>query len=322
MLLGRNQTDTTAAKNTILGTEYKNQAAASTSTATQQGESTCVVAGRKVIVVDTPDLFSCEMSREKFRQPIGPQAFLLVIPVKYSEDKMLSENKTQDTLLKMEELFGERCWRNTMILFTASDGLQNKTIEEYIQAGDLELQKLVDKCGSRFHCLSINESEDDSQVLELLEKIEKMVEGNRNGTEIYQIISDMEAHDVWRRRVQYEMQETLEKCDQYIKDFESDLKSLEKNEISLEHTEMISKMKQEHVLKKDIGEHVKMMYDRVAGLEENRHFIKAILPQNQQTIWLSLPEQSKIHDKHNELRQLEECFSKAMGNLYHNKKKK
>ncbi|KAF5900186.1 verrucotoxin subunit beta-like, partial [Clarias magur] len=183
VLLGRTGSDMTAAKNIILGKEV---AATSATASAPETENTQLVAGRKVTVVDTPDWFSPGTSLEEFRQTVGPQAFLLILPVRNSEH---NEDKTRVSFLKMEEIFGERCWRNTMIIFSVTDEHQKKSIEQFIQSGDQELQELVKKCENRFHCLNIKESGDGSQVSELLEKIEKMVD--RNGTKVFQIIRDM-----------------------------------------------------------------------------------------------------------------------------------
>ncbi|XP_053474116.1 GTPase IMAP family member 7-like isoform X2 [Ictalurus furcatus] len=194
VLLGRTGSGKSVSGDTILGREERNQPATSTATSISTQQSGSIqgeVAGRKVSVVDTPDWFSPGLSLEKLRQDVGlcvrlsapgPHAFLLVIPVKQPTGEEIG------TLEKMEEIFGERCWRNTMIIFSVTDELQKKNIEEFIQSGDQEVQRLVEKCGNRFHCLNIKESGYGSQVSELLEKIEKMVEGSREkfySSEIY-----------------------------------------------------------------------------------------------------------------------------------------
>ncbi|KAK3505749.1 hypothetical protein QTP70_020343 [Hemibagrus guttatus] len=291
VLLGRTRSGKSAIGNTILGREEKNQAATSTaaSTVTQQSESTQgEVTGRKVTVVDTPDWFCPELSLEKLRQDVGlcvhlsapgPHAFLLVIPVQQptGEEKGMLE--------KMEEIFGERCWRNTLIIFSVTDELQKKNIEEFIQSGDQEVRRLVEKCGNRFHCLNIKESGDDSQVSELLEKIEKMVEGSREkfySSDIYleteSQIRAMETKILKEREekrkreemdmketIKKEMQDSLRKIEGVIQEHEGDIRQLDDRTTELER-----KMKEEkdEEKKKEFERELKQEVERRTEMEE------------------------------------------------------
>ncbi|XP_036418587.1 trichohyalin-like isoform X1 [Colossoma macropomum] len=273
VLLGRTGCGKRAAGNTILGREERSQAGASTvrqQSESRQGE----VAGRQVTVVDTPDWFCPGLSLEELRRDVGlcvrlsapgPHAFLLVVPVKQST------GEERGMLEKMEEIFGERCWRNTMILFTVTDEAQEKNIEEFIQSGNQEVQRLVEKCGNRFHCLSIKESGEGAQTLELLEKIEKMVEGNREklySSEIYletqSQIREIERRIVrereeMRERQERETREKLERCVQetFIKFTES---TADFHTRINQHEERITKL--EGMLKEERDEKRKVELER------------------------------------------------------------
>uniref|UniRef100_A0A3P8ZNL8 AIG1-type G domain-containing protein n=1 Tax=Esox lucius TaxID=8010 RepID=A0A3P8ZNL8_ESOLU len=196
---------------TILGREEFG-AQASPSAVTQrsvrrEGE----VCGRHLVLVDTPDWFCPGLSLEEIRQDVGlcvrlsapgPHAFLLVIPVEPSKEE------ERGVLERMEEMFGEGCWGHTVILFTHDDSLKEQSIGEFLQAGSQDLQQLVEKCGSRYHVLNIKDRTNDTQVPELLEKIEEMVSGNRESFYCSQTYQETEAQvREMERKIQREMEE-------------------------------------------------------------------------------------------------------------------
>uniref|UniRef100_A0A3B1JR73 AIG1-type G domain-containing protein n=1 Tax=Astyanax mexicanus TaxID=7994 RepID=A0A3B1JR73_ASTMX len=247
VLLGRTGCGKSAAGDSILGGEERSQAGASTvrqQSERRQGE----VAGRKVTVVETPDWFSPELSLEELRQDVehcvrlsdpGPHAFLLVLPVNQST------GEERGMLEKMEEIFGERCWRNTMILFTGTDEVPEKIIERFVQSEDQDVQGLVQKCGNRFHCLKTEKSGDDSQISELLEKIEKMVEGNEESfysseiyLEGYSAITEIEGLDEEKNAIEEHEQDINKQTSEPESENKEDKddKQIRKQEIRIEET--------------------------------------------------------------------------------------
>lgn len=66
-----------------------------------------------------------------------------------------------------------------MVLFTCADQLQDKGVEEFIVDGGAALQRLVERCGCRYHALDNTCSDKSAQVAELLQKVEEMVQENQ-----------------------------------------------------------------------------------------------------------------------------------------------
>uniref|UniRef100_A0A8C9R979 AIG1-type G domain-containing protein n=1 Tax=Scleropages formosus TaxID=113540 RepID=A0A8C9R979_SCLFO len=87
----------------------------------------------------------------------GPHVFLLVLELGHFTEE---EKKTVEEYIVM--------------LFTHGDKLHGEPIEEFINDGDDDLRICVDKCGGRYHVFN-NNSENQKQVTELLDKIDKMV---------------------------------------------------------------------------------------------------------------------------------------------------
>uniref|UniRef100_A0A4W4GYS4 AIG1-type G domain-containing protein n=1 Tax=Electrophorus electricus TaxID=8005 RepID=A0A4W4GYS4_ELEEL len=166
ILLGNSCSEKSSAGNTILGREEFG----SKSTAQcvkRQGK----VAGRKITVVDAPGWWiytPVELC------PPGPHAVLLVLCM---DSNFKDHDRT--VLDRHMNLLTERIWSHTMVLFTFGDYLRDTLIEQHIESEGKNLQWLVEKCGNRYHVLNIKNRGDDTQVTELLEKIEEMVAANR-----------------------------------------------------------------------------------------------------------------------------------------------
>ncbi|XP_053485515.1 trichohyalin [Ictalurus furcatus] len=183
ILLGERETGKSSAGNTILrGSAYFQTGQATEECSRQQAE----ISGRLVTVVDvpgweggpegiTPDRVKREICASVTLCPPGPHALLLTLRV----DALVRATAVREHL----ELLGEGVWRHTMLLFTRGDQLrEGVTIEQHIQGGGRDLHWLLEKCGNRYHVVSSIVLEGDSskaQVTALLEKIEKMVSGNR-----------------------------------------------------------------------------------------------------------------------------------------------
>ena len=119
------------------------------------------VAGRRLTVVNTPGWYSktpLNRTSELIKQQIvlsaslcrpGPHALLLVMPA--------GESLTADQCKNIEDhvqLLGPTVWSHTMILFTSRGLLRDKSIEQYIER-EGEVQRLVEKCGDRYHVLAL-----------------------------------------------------------------------------------------------------------------------------------------------------------------------
>lgn len=185
VLLGRKGAGKSAAGNTILGGLGGFESGKPTEECVKRRGD---VAGRKVTVVDTPGwewyypLNSTPnwVRRETLRSvslcPPGPHAVLLVIRSCAS----VTGNYIQEIEEHLEPL-GKDIWDHTMLLFTRGDELGLSSMEQRILLSGPGLQRLIQKCGNRYHVVNNRNKADETQVKELIRKVEQMVEGRRDG---------------------------------------------------------------------------------------------------------------------------------------------
>ncbi|XP_041950167.1 GTPase IMAP family member 4-like isoform X3 [Alosa sapidissima] len=112
--------------------------------------------------------------RSVFLCPPGPHVFLLVIDT----DASFTEQQHDAVESQLEDhmvLFGEDVWKFTLVLFTYGDQLGDQAIKEHIMVERPVLQKLVERCGNRYHVLDNKSKSESNQVPKLLERIKEMV---------------------------------------------------------------------------------------------------------------------------------------------------
>ncbi len=168
------------------------------------------VFGRKVTIVDTPGLFDTSLPEQTVKREIskcinmsapGPHAILLVIKV----GPFTTEES--HAVRQVQEIFGEDAWKYTIILFTYGDRVKSDFEHQLEEAGP-ELQEILKKVENRYQVFNNLKANDRGQVLDLLEKVEKMV--SDNGGRFYSNYTYLQVVEMLDRRMA-ELREIYEK---------------------------------------------------------------------------------------------------------------
>ncbi|KAL1005876.1 hypothetical protein UPYG_G00065060 [Umbra pygmaea] len=211
----------------------------------KQGE----VAGRRVIIVDTPGWHTVKHTSPQIKHeiknsvtlcPPGPHVLLLVVPM--GEQFSSADRKAIQYHI---ELLSVRAWKYTMVLFVSEAEEKCTNIE---QDQTFERAKtILSKCGERHHYFEFGYS--TAQISELLNKIDAMAGENEDEFLIpqvyYELLESKMPRDMTELRRMFEDREAnlKQRNKRELKEMEEELKKYREAEKVQEHLKRVDSSK-------------------------------------------------------------------------------
>ncbi|KAK9978398.1 hypothetical protein ABG768_020149 [Culter alburnus] len=134
--------------------------------------------GRRVAVVNRPNLYNKDLSKSKMRKEMrrsmcltspGPHAVLIAFDL-----EKISPNDMKTPKLVTNK-FGENVLNYTMVLLVYDGHLRGRALNDKVMRTDWHLRELVEQCNCRYHVFSKN-WRNRAGSRELLHKIERMLQ--------------------------------------------------------------------------------------------------------------------------------------------------